>query len=92
MQALLAIAGVDTDAVWLLLTQLATEAAPGRLAHPVPSSAPKGTFRPLGSLLPPRRSRGPLTQHQRNDGVGARAKALLSRLEAAEMTPEWLST
>ncbi len=91
MQTLLAIAAVDADAVWLLLTQLATEAASAAVVPTVSLSAPPGTFRPFRSLLPPRRGRGTPTQHQRNDGVAARARTLLTRLEAAEGTPGWLS-
>ena len=91
-QALMAVAQVDSDAVWLLLTQLATEAAPASAAslHPLPAGAPAGIFKPFRSLMPPHRGRSALAQRGRGDGVGQRATVLLKRLEAAETPPpDW---
>jgi len=91
-QALMAVAQVDSDAVWLLLTQLTTEAAPASAAslHPVPAGAPAGTFKPFRNLLLRlQRGHSALAQRGRSDGVGQRAMALLKRLEAAENPPAW---
>ena len=81
---------VDSDAVWLLLTQLATETSPesaGRM-HALPDGVPDGAFKPFRSLLPPRRNHGALAQREWNDGTAARARLLLTKLEAIQ-PPGW---
>ncbi len=88
----MAVAQVDSDAVWLLLTQLATEAAPAWAPslHPLPAGAPAGTFKPFRSLLPlQQHGHSALAQRGRSDGVGQRAMVLLKKLEAAETPREW---
>ena len=87
----MAVAQVDSDAVWLLLTQLATETAPASTLglHPLRAGAPAGIFKPFRSLLPPQRGHSALAQRGRSDGVGQRAMVLLKKLEAAETLPDW---
>ena len=91
VQTLLAVAQVDPDAVWLLLTQLATEAAPASAGslYPLPAGAPEGTFKPFRSLLPPHRSHSVLQLGASHDGLGQRAAVLLRKLEATGTQPEW---
>ena len=81
-RAILALAALDADAVWLLLVRLEAQDPAGsqaRWKNPAPGALP-----PLSQAFPAGRSAG-LPQH--SAGTAARARALLAQVE--KLTPAW---
>lgn len=81
-RAILALAALDADAVWLLLVRLEAQDRAGsqaRWENPAPDVLP-----PLGVIFPAGRGAG-LLQH--SAGTAARARALLAQVE--KLAPAW---
>lgn len=80
--AILALAALDADAVWLLLVRLEAQDGPSRLSamkHPKASTLPA-----LAGIFPASRGAG-LPMH--SPGTSARARVLLAQVE--KLVPAW---
>ena len=91
MQALIALAGVDADAVWLLLMRVSRgEGGAGPPPPPVPPEF-AGVFPPFKQLLPSIKRAGgtSIAEGSAQAGLRKRAHALLGRIEGTGVQIAW---
>ncbi len=81
-RAILALAALDADAVWLLLVRVAAEEGSG--GAPAWDNTSPGTLPPVSHILSAGSTARRLTH---SAGSGARARALLAQVE--KLTPAW---